>query len=133
MDSRVGVKKNHFQLLDRWNRQSDALANVELNGPESLFVALNGHCQSAQQTLGGVEVHDQAIVDIDFLLALGKRIGIQGEINDHFFWSGSHAGEVCISGMSACLMDLHLNLAFSLILGHVEFLSHRKWTKQNNQ
>ncbi len=83
-------------------------------------MALNGHGQSTQEALGGVEVHDQSVVDVDLLFPLGKGVGVQGEIDNHLFRGGCDAGEVGIGRMGVLVMDRHFNLLilFGFALGH---------------
>ena len=67
-------------------------ANVELNGTEGPLMALNGHTEGREQPLGGIEVHDNALVGLHILTTGGEWLGVQPEIHDDFFGRGSHPG-----------------------------------------
>src|SRR5262245_25781460 len=46
-----------------------AAADVQLDGAEGALVALQGHAQGAPEALGGVEVEDEPLRDLQFLAA----------------------------------------------------------------
>ena len=51
------------------------------------------------------------LVRLDVLTALGKRLSIQAEVEDHFFGRGRHPAEVRVGRQDSRIIDNNLGLA----------------------
>ena len=81
---------------------------------EGLLVPLDRHAQGRQEPLGRVEVHHDPLVRLDVLPAGRERLGIEAEVEDHFFGSGRDPAEVRVGRQRPRVVDDDLGL---LLLG----------------
>jgi len=59
--------------------------NIGFQHAEHRFMPLHGHLQRGQQSLGGEEIHDNPLLDLDRILRNPDRLGIESKVDDQFF------------------------------------------------
>jgi hypothetical protein len=93
---------------------SHTLLNVGFQNAEDLFVALHRHAQCGKQSLGGEEIHDDPLLDMDRILRDPNWLGIQAKIDDQFFWRAGDSAKVRVKGNSIFVPNLNRDLLWSL-------------------
>jgi hypothetical protein len=100
-------------------KRTSSTSDVELYRSKHAFVSLDGHPKGREEPLGRIEVHDKALICLDFLPTGGERLGIQAEIEDDFFRRRGDAAEVGIRWNGGGVIDDDLRLLLLLALGFV--------------
>src|SRR5438034_10982415 len=72
--------------------------DVQFDGTVGGLVTLDGLPQGDPEPLGGVEIDDETLRNLDVLAAGHERVGVQREVDDDFLRRRRYPREVCVGG-----------------------------------
>jgi len=93
-----------------------AAGDVQLDGPVGGLVTLDGLPEGDPESLGGVEIDDETLRNLDLLATAHEGVGVQGEVDDDFFRRRGHAREVGVGSVRLLIVEDDLGALLLLLL-----------------
>lgn len=116
---------------------AESLLDIGFKDTEDCFVPLDRHLQCSQQSLGGEEIHDDPLFDVDRIFGNANGLWIQTKVNDQFFWRTGDAAKIGIQRNRIFIPNLNLHrllLALCFLCWILfYFTRHRSLSKKNQQ
>jgi len=73
---------------------AESLLNIGFQHTKDGFMALHRHLQGSEQSLGGVKIHDDPLLDVNRILRDSNRLRIQSEVDDQFLGRSRDAAKI---------------------------------------
>lgn len=108
------VKMVRQAELAVWILHSKSLLNICFEDAENGFMALYRHLQCGQQSLGSEEIHNDPLLNKNWILRNPNGLWVESEVHNKLFGRTGHSTEVRIT--SNCILVLDLDLDRLLLL-----------------